>query len=109
MPRKLTPQEKKRFISLKYFGTADNPHDDVNPYNDLNEFLRNPVGSLNWGISPMTRRNSKMHFAFNFHQVLGIYKIDLSYTDVMDIINDEHKTNDNAVDAFIEYATFPLV
>ena len=109
MPRELTPEEKKRFMSLKYFGTTDNPEDDVNPYDDVNEFLENPVGSLNWGISPMVRRNSKMRFAFNFHQVLSIYKIELSPTDVMTIIDDEDKTNGNAVDGFIKCATFPLV
>jgi len=109
MPRELTPQEKKRFISLKYFGTTDNPVDDVNPYDSLPEFLANSVGSLNWGESFTVRRNSKMRFAFNFHQVLSIFRVAISPTDIMTILDNEDLLNENAVNEFINGASFPLV
>jgi hypothetical protein len=109
MPRKLTTAEKKRFISLKYFGTTDNPEDDVNPNDSLNEFLGETVGSLGWGSSSTVRRNSKMRFAFNFHQVLSIYRIDLAPGDIMTSMENEDQTNEDAVNEFISNATFPLV
>jgi hypothetical protein len=108
MPRELTSDEKKRFVSLKYFGTTDNPLDDVNPCDSLNEFLENSVGSLNWGIDATVRRNSKMRFAYNFNQLLNIYRIVLSPADIMTIIDDEDQTNQNAVDEFINHSSFPL-
>jgi len=107
MAQPLTPAEKKRFISLKYFGTTDNPEDDVNPYDSLRVFLANAVGSLNWGNDPLVRRNSKMRFAFNFHQVLSIYRAYISPTDVMTVLDNEDQSNESAVEAFIDCTTFP--
>jgi hypothetical protein len=102
----MTPEEKIRFFSLKFFGTTDNREDDVNPFDDLNEFLDNSIGSLTWGTSGVVVRRSKTRFAFNFFQVLKIYRIILEPSDIMSVIDDNSKSNREAVDEFIELATF---
>ena len=89
MPRELTPEEKRKFISLKYFGTADNPTDDVNPFDSVTEFLMALVGDLDWGIASDVRRRSKIRFSFNFHRVLAIYRVELFPEEIMETVDDD--------------------
>jgi hypothetical protein len=109
MARELTAQEKKRFMSLKYFGTTDNPEDDVNPHDSVADFLTDSVGNLNWGNTATERKNSKKRFSFNFNQVLAMYSVILTYNGIVTIVEEDEQSNEDAVNRFIEAASWPLV
>lgn len=109
MPRQINPEQKKRFITLKFFGTTNDPQDDVNPYDSVNEFLSNSVGTLNWGSSANARRNSKLRFAYTFHNVLSLYRVFVRPDAVMETISDDAIILNDAIDKIVEYSSFPTV
>lgn len=102
----ITEEKKYRFISRVYFGVSDNPHDDVNPYSDLNAFLQASVGDLRWGQTLEVRQRSKIRFASNFSKVLYSFYILLSVEDAWDVIQDDQLSNEDAVKAWVQLAIF---
>jgi hypothetical protein len=104
---KYSKKEKARWLSLKYFGTTDNPQDDVNPYDAVPAFLDSTVGSLRWGIGSDVRQRSKIRFSDTFRRVLELYKVELELADILTAIQDEKKTNRKVVDAWADAAKFP--
>lgn len=104
---KYTKKEKTRWLSLKFFGTTDNPHDDTNPYDDVSIFLDSTVGSLRWGMSSEVRQRSKIRFADTFKKVLQLYKVEIDLADVLIGIQDDNKTNREVVDGWVAVAKFP--
>lgn len=102
-----TEQEKNReFIAKSFFGTTNNPKDDVNPFEDMPNFLDATVGTLRWGISAVARRNSKMAFAFTYHRVLQVYQTDLAMSNILDAISDDDAVISDVVDKWTLTAVF---
>ena|SRR5258707_8229833 len=107
MPNATKP-EKKKFLVRKYFGFTDDPADDVNPYDNLPEFLEAKVGDLRWGVDQEVRKRSKMRLADKLNRALSdIYHIDLSYGDILKEVMKDDQTNEAAVDAWVEKSVFP--
>ena len=102
-----TKAEKKRFLSLTYFGTTDSPDDDVNPHTDLNEFLADTVGNLRWGVDEDVRKRSKQRFADTYNHLLDYYHVQLPYNDILKEVLKDDQTNQDAVDVWVGKAAFP--
>ena len=103
----LTEQEKNReFIAKSFFGTTNNPKDDVNPFGDMTNFLQASVGDLRWGISDMARRNSKIAFAFTYHRVLQVYQTDLAMSNILDAIESDEAVISEVVDKWNQTSIF---
>ncbi len=109
MARELTTAQKKRYISIKYFGGTDSPKDDVNPYDSLSEFLENEVGSLNWGISPEVREHSKERAANTLSKMVTADKVVLSASVIFEIISKDDILNKTAVSRMVDKAIFPMI
>lgn len=100
-----TKEKKINFIKRVYFGTTDNPTDDVNPYSNLEEFGCATVGTLRWGIDEQVRQRSKIRFAYNFNNVLNHYNVILSVEDIFTALNDD-KINNDIVLEWVEKSQF---
>jgi hypothetical protein len=109
MARELTPAQKKRYISIKYFGCTDSPKDDVNPYDSLQDFLDNEVGTLNWGTSPEVREHTKERAANTLSKMVTADKVILSPNMIFEIISKDDILNKTAVSRMIDKAIFPLI
>ena len=107
MPGELTDVEKRHWLWVKYFGTTDQPSDDVNPYQSINGFLKATVGKLRWGLDPEVRRRSKERFADTFHEVLKLYDVQLAKEDIVKAITDDNRTNRDVVEIWVRSAEFP--
>ena len=105
MPAQPSDQQKFVFLMKVYFGTSDNPTDDVNPFTSLEEFAQAKVGDLRWGIDSEARRRSKLRFAFNYHKVLEHFKVLLSIDDICNALVDD-KINKAAVEIWVKKADF---
>jgi len=99
--------ERKKFLSITYFGTTNSPDDDVNPHNDLRQFLADRVGNLRWGASADVRNRSKQRFADTYHHLLDYYHVKLSYRDVLTEVLKDGQKNETAVNKWLKKATFP--
>jgi len=102
-----TKEEKIKFLTLKYFGTTDNPQDDVNPYDSVDVFLDSTVGSLRWGVDATVRQHSKIRFADTFKKVLSLYRVDLDLEAIITSIQDDNKTNRSVIEKWTEIVIFP--
>lgn len=102
-----TKEEKIRWLTLKYFGTTDNPQDDVNPYDSVNVFLDSTIGSLRWGVDSKVRQHSKIRFADTFRNVLSLYKVDIDLAAIITSIQDDNKTNRSVIEEWVKIAIFP--
>ena len=101
-----TNEQKINFLKRVYFGVSNNPDDDVNPYNDLNEFGNASVGSLRWGYDAQARQRSKVRFSNNYYSVLRHYRIILKVEDVFSELEDAN-SNNTAVLEWVSKAIFP--
>src|SRR5688500_6906333 len=99
--------DKKRCLTLTYFGTTDSRDDDVNPHTDVGQFMSDNVGSLRWGIDPDARKRSKQRFADTYSHVLDYYHVQLSYNDILTEVLNDDQTNEEAVDTWVSKAIFP--
>jgi hypothetical protein len=106
------PKLKKKitFLLRVYFGVSNNPRDDVNPYDDLNEFRTATVGDLQWGPEDEidVRLKSKVRFAYNYNKALEqVYRIQLAAEDVFAVLLEESQTNEEAATLWAKKAVFP--
>lgn len=99
-------EKKFKFLARTFFGASDNPSDDVNPYEDLDNFLNASVGSLNWGHSENARERTKLRFSYNYNQVLVHYGVTLLLEDIFETIKDDEKIIRDIVNEWIELAKF---
>jgi hypothetical protein len=103
-----TNEQKFNFIKRVYFGTTNNPDDDVNPYSDLSEFGRATVGTLRWGVTSEARQRSKIRFAHNFYNVLDHYNVRISVDNIYAALIDD-KPNDDVVNTWVGQANFNII
>jgi hypothetical protein len=100
-----TPVQKFRFLKRVYFGTSDNPVDDVNPFSDLQTFGSATIGEMSWGIDSEVRKRSKIRFSQNYFNVLRQFGIRLEIEEIFLRLVDE-KSNDTVVMEWAEIAEF---
>lgn len=103
-----TNEQKFNFLKRVYFGTTNNPNDDVNPYSDLAEFGHATVGTLRWGIETQAIQRSKIRFAHNYYNVLNHYNVTLSIEDIFSALIDD-QINDDVVSNWVEQANFNTI
>lgn len=103
-----TNEQKFNFIKRVYFGTTNNPDDDVNPYSDLSEFGDATVGTLHWGVNSEARQRSKIRFAHNFYNVLNYYNVRLSIENIYAELVDD-SINDDVVSEWVRQANFNII
>ena len=102
----ISDEKKFRFLSRVYFGVSDNPKDDVNPFNNVDDFMKATVGDLRWGQSLDVRQRSKIRFVSNFSKVLDSFYITLKVEDAWASMQDDQKTNHELVTEWVNIAKF---
>ena len=107
MPKEYTPQQKHLYLAKYFFAVSDNPQDDVNPYRDLDIFLKSKIGSMNWGGAANVRKRSKERFSYSYHSMLDLAGVNLSKWDILEQLEDDEVTNDEAVEKWVTLAEFP--
>lgn len=100
-----TEEQKIRFLKKVYFGVTNNPKDDVNPFDNLEEFGLANVGLLRWGKNDSVRKRSKLRFAHNYHLVLKHYQVHLPIDEIYFQLEDS-STNDGVVKIWKDLAKF---
>lgn len=103
---KISKERKVQFLSKVYFGVSDNPKDDVNQFDNLEEFLSASIGELRWGSNLETRQRSKIRFSRNFSIVLASFSVNLSFEDIWISMNEDNKINTDVVNEWAELADF---
>lgn len=100
-----TEQQKVRFLKSVYFGVSDNPVDDVNPFQNIEEFSVALVGEMRWGVDSGVRERSKLRFAFNYNAVLKQFQIELPIEDIFSNLRDD-LSNGDVVNIWVQLANF---
>ena len=102
-----TKAEKEKWLRKVYFGTTDNPDDDVNPFTSMDDFYAATVGDLDWGIGAGARNRSKTRFAENTRRVLQTFDVRLAAEDIEASVKLQKTKNTDVVKAWVKAANFP--
>jgi len=97
-----------KWLSRFYFGSCNNPKRDIDPYNNLDDFLAAPVNSLRWGDTVESIKRSKFIFADIFARSVAHYGVKLSPYDIYDTLLEysDSLTNQEIVDIWYTKATW---
>ena len=79
--------QKHHYLLVKFFGVADNPLEDVNPYTSVSVFRRSNIGSLRWGSTDDFASRTKDRVAWNLQEIVGLDGVTLKYDDIRPGLN----------------------
>ncbi|MCG8590268.1 MAG: hypothetical protein MJE66_13330 [Proteobacteria bacterium] len=74
--------QKHHYLIVKFFGVADNPTNDVNPYDSVGVFRRSTISSLRWGATPEVVAANKDRVARNLHEAVKLDDMTLARDDI---------------------------
>src|SRR5690349_21750416 len=94
MKEEFTIENKIRWISRIYFSVSDSYNHDVNPYDEVQDFLNAKVNSMNWGSN---KKESKDRFAEKFLKILDLYDIILPKAEVLSALEKEDNLNKDII------------
>ncbi|MCB2196967.1 MAG: hypothetical protein KQH79_13985 [Bacteroidetes bacterium] len=97
-----------KWLARFYFGSCNNPKRDIDPYNNLQDFLVAPVNSLRWGDTAESIKRSKFIFADIFSKSVAHYGVGLAPYDIYDslLAASESLTNQDIVDYWYSKANW---
>jgi len=102
-----TPEKKIKWISRMYFGVADSPSHDVNPFDDLTPFLEATVQQLDWGKNTEERTIAKEKFCLYFMRILDLYDFSIPKEEILKCLSNESMKNKDVVQHLASIGFFP--
>lgn len=98
---------KFRWIARIYFNVASHPDLPVNPYNDLNSFMKGTVGDLQWGNSVEERNITKKKFCDHMMKTLDLYNYYIKKEDIFQCLSNESMINADIIAKWVYLCHFP--
>lgn len=105
MKKALDKERKMRWISRMYFGVSHSIDFDINPFEELDSFLKSKIKSLHWGQS---KKEAKEKFCNKFLLVLSLYDINIPKEVILKCLENENMNNSETVSRWADEAKFPL-
>ncbi len=102
-----TLENKFRWISRIYFSVTDRPNWDVNPFDEMDQFLSSKVGDLTWGKTPSDRVLAKKSFTKAILGIFELYDFGLDESVILADLEKESLVNRDVVTHWAATATFP--
>lgn len=105
MKTTLTKERKEKWISRIYFGVSHSIDFDINPFEDLESFLKGKVKNLTWGKD---KKEAKQKFCSKFLLVLNMYDIQIPQDAVIKALENENRNNSEVISEWVSKTVFPL-
>lgn len=105
MKAEFSKEKKERWLSRMYFSISDAPDNDVNPFENIPDFLKARVSDMQWGKD---KTKSRERFCKKFSIILDLYDIVLSREDIMKGFEKENRSNLELVAEWASKANFPV-
>lgn len=99
-----TPENKFRWISKMYFSVSDSPVHDVNPFTEIEPFLKAKVGDMDWGND---KAKSKEKFVGYLSNIFNLYDFIIPKEEILKSLSNEKQTNSEFVTYLASISTFP--
>jgi len=104
MKRKVNKEVKKMWLSRMFYGASHSFDFNINPYEEISEFLNSKVSALKWGENS---KKAKELFSKKYHFLLDLYGIKLPIQYIMAELNEDNQLNDLVVEHWAEHSEFP--
>lgn len=95
--KEFSPEKKFKWISSMYFGVADSPSHDVNPFEEMKPFLEATVKQMDWGKDSNSRNSAKERFCDYFLRILNMYDFSIARDEIMKCLRNESMKNKDIV------------
>ncbi|HVD99601.1 MAG TPA: hypothetical protein VNB90_15440 [Cytophagaceae bacterium] len=99
-----TPENKFRWISKMYFSVSDSPVHDVNPFDDMEPFLKAKVGDMDWGTD---KAKSKEKFVKYLSNIFELYDFNIPKPEILKSLENEKQTNSDFITHLASIGIFP--
>jgi hypothetical protein len=100
-----TPENKFRWISRMYFSVSDSPNHDVNPFQEMEPFLKATVGQMDWGKD---KAQSKEKLSAMLNTVFQLYDFIIPQSEIIKSLGNEKQTNAEFITHLASIGQFPI-
>ena len=99
-----TPENKFRWISKMYFSVSDSPNHDVNPFEEMEPFLKATVGQMDWGKD---KDKSKEKLVYYLDITFKLYDFIIAKEEILKSLANEKQTNREFITHLASIGQFP--
>jgi hypothetical protein len=104
MKREVNKDVKVMWLSRMFYGVSHAFDFDINPHNDLSQFLDAKLNTLRWGEN---KQEAKERFSRKYHLLLDLYSIKLPLKYILAELNEENQLIKAIAERWAEHSEFP--